>query len=277
MRSMVIYRLRDDAPVQFAAEELARYLERMDGEVRAEVRRALRHAPDTGGITLGLYEDFGLAASDVTSPEFDDRLHVAVTGLNGVIAGSNPRSVLLGVYRFLQEMPAAAGCARAATASTFPQVDLAKLDITLDDAPSYRHRGICIEGAVSYENVAEMIDWAPKVGLNGYFFQFMVPFTFFNRWYRHVDNPYLPPEPLTAANVTSFKAALQREMAQRGLAYHAVGHGWTCEPFGDRRAGLGREDLRGQRWSSRLPGRGERQARGVGRHPAQHEPLLFER
>jgi hypothetical protein len=211
----------------------------MDGDVRVEARRALEWLPGAPGITLGLYEDFGLEAPSVASPEFDDRIHIEVAGLTGVIAGSNPRSVLLGVYRFLQ----VAGCRwvrPGRDGEYIPQVDLTKLDITLDDAPSYRHRGICIEGAVSYENVAEMIDWAPKVGLNGYFFQFMVPFTFFNRWYRHVDNPYLPPKPLTAANVTSFKASLQREMAQRGLAYHAVGHGWTCEPFGI--AGLGWEE-----------------------------------
>ena len=52
--------VRDDAPVQFAAMELARYLERMDEGIHAEVRRELRYAPEKPGIFLGLYEDFGL-------------------------------------------------------------------------------------------------------------------------------------------------------------------------------------------------------------------------
>ncbi len=231
MKTIEILRLRDDAPVQFAATELARYLERMDGSIRAEVRRAVRYAPERPGIYLGLYEDFGLTAPDMTSPEFDDRLHVAVEGLNGVIAGANPRSVLLGAYRLLH----AAGCRwvmPGPDGECVPHADVSGLRVALDEAPSYRHRGVCIEGAVSYENVAEMMDWLPKVGMNEYFFQFMVPFTFFDRWYRHLDNPYLTPETLAVADVSSFKDALQREMALRGLAFHDVGHGWTCEPFG---------------------------------------------
>ena len=59
---------------------------------------------------------------------------------------------------------AADGCARVLAASMFPSADVGGLSVTLDEAPSYRHRGICIEGAVSYENVAEMIDWAAEGG-----------------------------------------------------------------------------------------------------------------
>jgi hypothetical protein len=241
MRSTEILRLRDDEPVLFAAEELTRCLEHMDGELRVEVRRALDYRPDQTGIWLGMYEDFGLAAPDVESPEFDDRIHVEVKDLSGVIAGSNPRSVLLGVYRLLTEM----GCRwvrPGRDGEYIPTVDASRCEVALDETPSYRHRGVCIEGAVSYENVAEMIDWAPKVGLNGYFFQFIVPFTFYDRWYRHPDNPTLSPQPLAPADVLRFKTAHRREMARRGLAYHAVGHGWTCEPFGI--AGLGWEEKR---------------------------------
>ena len=63
MKTVEILRLRDDAPVQFAATELARYLERMDEGIQAEVRRALRYAPEKPGIFLGLYEDFGLGVA----------------------------------------------------------------------------------------------------------------------------------------------------------------------------------------------------------------------
>ena len=60
--------------------------------------------------------------------------------------------------------------------------------------PAERHRGITIEGAVSVENVLELIDWAPKAGFNSYFTQFTTSFEFFSRWYEHIGNPLLPPE-----------------------------------------------------------------------------------
>ena len=225
-----IYRLRQDEAVQFAAEELARYLARMDGSLHFEARDAARYETGTPGIWLGLLDDFGMAL-EVDDPVFDDRLHVAVNDLSGVIAGSNPRSVLMGVYRYLEGL----GCrwVRPGPEGEFiPAAQPAKASFTLDDVPSYRHRGVCIEGAVSLENMLENIDWAPKVGLNSYMLEFMVPYTFFDRWYRHLENPYKEPEPLTVAMVEDFKTQMEREIVRRGLAYHAAGHGWTCEPFG---------------------------------------------
>ena len=151
MTSVEILRLRDDEPIRFAAEELAHYLERMDSALQVQERRALHYRPEEAGIWLGLYEDFGLTMPEIASREFDDRLHIQIKGLDGIIAGSNPRSVLLGVYRFLHEL----GCrwVRPGRAGEYvPPVDTSVCDVALDEAPSYRHRGICIEGAVSYEN-----------------------------------------------------------------------------------------------------------------------------
>jgi hypothetical protein len=62
--------------------------------------------------------------------------------------------------------------------------------------------------------------------------EFIVPYTFFDRWHRHLNNPYQDPEELTVDQVIDFRQRLEREIAKRGLLYHAVGHGWTCEPFG---------------------------------------------
>ena len=122
----------------------------------------------------------------------------------------------------------------------------------------------------------ENIDWAPKAGLNSYMLEFMVPYTFFDRWYRHLENPYKEPEPLTVAMVEEFKAQMEREIVRRGLAYHTAGHGWTCEPFG----------IPGLSWDSAeypvsdevrpLAGRGERRARGLSRHPVEHQSVLLE-
>lgn len=50
---------------------------------------------------------------------------------------------------------------------------------------SLRHRGVCIEGADSLENILDFIDWLPKMGYNSFFLQFKLPYTFMARWYHH--------------------------------------------------------------------------------------------
>jgi hypothetical protein len=226
----MIYPLRDDEPVQFAAEELARYMARMDAGRRPEIHVTSGGASSESGIRLGLFSDFDMDLRPGDDPLFDDRIHVEIEDLNGVIAGSNPRSVLMGVYRYLES----AGCrfVRPGPEGEYvPAADLSRHVAKLEDAPSYRHRGVCIEGAVSIENMLENIDWAPKAGLNSYMLEFMVPYTFFDRWYRHLENPYKTPEPLTVGMVEEFKAQIDGRSCD-GLAYHTAGHGWTCEPLG---------------------------------------------
>jgi hypothetical protein len=223
--------LRKDEAITFAAHELAKYLLMMD-DIQVEVRPAEQLAsPAQGALYLGLVDDFGMEAH-VDIPRFDDRVHARVTpGLQGIIAGTNARSVLLAVYRFLE----AAGCRWVRPGphgEVVPRCEVRALSIQFDETPSYRYRGMCIEGAVSYENMAESIDWLPKVGLNSYFSEFIVPYTFFDRWYRHLNNKYKEPEELTLEQVVAFRQRLEQELGKRGLLYHSVGHGWTCEPFG---------------------------------------------
>ena len=38
--------------------------------------------------------------------------------------------------------------------------------------------------------------------------------------------------PFSEADVAALKNRIEGEIKRRGLLYHAVGHGWTCEPFG---------------------------------------------
>lgn len=73
--------------------------------------------------------------------------------------------------------------------------------------------------------------------MNTYFVQFFSPFTFFDRWYSHLGsrsagNPYLEKEKISRELVDAMTASLESEISRRGLCYHKVGHGWTCEPFG---------------------------------------------
>ena len=95
-----IKKLRADHVIDFAAEELKKYLRMMMprcGEI------AITYEPDAkDGFRLGLMEDFGLSC-EAEDPVLDDVIHVDTEEDGGILAGSNPRSVLFAVYRLLRE------------------------------------------------------------------------------------------------------------------------------------------------------------------------------
>jgi len=224
-------------PVQFAAQELARYIACITGDPPCTVHPAKAYGPEQADVLwLGTFDALSAGAAaepwpTVDDPEMDDAVAIDVQAGVGTIAGANRRSVLLAAYRFLTKC----GCRwvrPGAEGEVIPERPLAALSASIRETPSYRHRGICIEGAVSYENVADMIDWAPKVGMNAYFTQFRESYTFFERWYTHRGNPTLEPEPFAVERARAYLRQAQDEIAKRGLLYHAVGHGWTCEPLG---------------------------------------------
>jgi hypothetical protein len=201
-------------------------------------RREAFDPREVGCLWLGTFPAFasagGLAAGslpNVPDPELDDVIYIDVAGGAGIIAGGNPRSVLLATYRLLTE----AGCRwvrPGPSGECIPKVDLVGIAAHVVEKAAYRHRGICIEGAVSYENVVQMIEWAPKVGFNGYFVQFREGYTFFERWYAHRDNPTKEAEEFSVARAREYVHRAAQEIKMRGLLFHAVGHGWTCEPLG---------------------------------------------
>ncbi len=229
-----------DQTQQFAAEELYKYLKRMtDERFQLAIESCPQYIPQTpDALWLGTFSAFtsapGFPANalpTVQDPEMDDAIYIDVADGSGVIAGSNSRSVLLAVYRLLSE----AGCRwvrPGPNGEYIPKRDMSSISAKIMDKPAYRHRGICIEGAVSYENVAEIIDWAPKVGLNAYFIQFREAYTFFERWYTHRHNPTKKPEDFPVERAREYVRKAAQEIKKRGLLYHAVGHGWTCEPLG---------------------------------------------
>jgi hypothetical protein len=77
-----------------------------------------------------------------------------------------------------------------------------------------------------------MIDWAPKVGFNGFFIQFREAFTFFDRWYSHRNNPIKKKDSFSLEQAREYVRLAVKEIQKRGLIYHAVGHGWTSEALG---------------------------------------------
>jgi len=232
MDALKIVKLGNTETLNFAGEEIRRYLRKIDPEKMVTVESSSSFNPgEEDTIYLGTIDRFGLETPNVRDPRFDDGIHIEVQSGKGIIGGTNERSVLLGVYRFLREL----GCRwirPGDDGEIVPQKSLSSIDVKLIEKASYRHRGICIEGAVSYENVRDIIDWAPKVGFNSYFIQFREGYTFFERWYSHINNPFKEKEPFSVEKAREFVRNLGGEIKKRGLIYHAVGHGWTCEPFG---------------------------------------------
>lgn len=192
----------------FAAGELERYL-----------RRMLSGAP-LPPIRLSL---------EGSGEEERERFTADLTPQGGVVTGSNSRSVLLGVYQLLRAL----GCrflgpGREVVPAIRPEQLCAHLAVT----PSYRHRGVCIEGANSRENVLNFIDWLPKVGFNSFFLQFTVPYTFLARWYHHEGSSFLSPESYTMDDAARDAALFEAALKKRGLLLHKAGHGWTGRVLG---------------------------------------------
>lgn len=198
--------------MHFAREELDRYLLQITGEKGTNIH-------------LNLEEP-----ADGTSP-YDDAFRIDVSAGAGTITGATPRSILLGVYRFLTLI----GCrffAPGKGGEVIPTKPLADCTVNFTGKASLRHRGICIEGAACVENVLDMIDWLPKNGFNSYFMQFREGHTFFERWYTHEGNTFLQPAPYTIEESRRYVAQVEEEIHKRGLLYHKIGHGWTCECLG---------------------------------------------
>lgn len=231
---MKIYAVGEQEAVGFAARELQRYLQRITSN-REEINLTWLPAYNPlaedclwVGVAADLWLDYLFTKENDAR---DDEIFIAVEAGKGVISGSNPGAVLLAVYRFLHHC----GCrwVRPGAAGEFiPQHEIMGIDVKVQERAAHRHRAICIEGAVSLENVLAMIDWAPKNGFSGYFMQFREGFTFFNRWYTHQHNPRKQPEDFSVELARQFTRRIESELRRRGMLYHAIGHGWTCEAFG---------------------------------------------
>ena len=166
--------------LSFAKDQLVRYLTRMSAgdETLLPEHVELGVCEPLELVKLGL-ED----AEKLNDPKLDDAYVIEITHAKGFIYGSNARSVLLGVYRYLTEI----GCRFLRPGHEYEFVPVKKsaeeFEASLAHAASMRHRGIRIEGADSVENVLETIDWLPKVGYNSFFLQFKYSHEFLRRWY----------------------------------------------------------------------------------------------
>ncbi len=223
-----IYKITSHPTVDFAAEELKKYMRMMMpecGEIFIKYDPAAK-----SGLRLGLMSDFGLDTSEAEDLTLDDILHIDTDGENGIIAGSNARSVLLSVYRYLREN----GCRWL-----FPGIDGEYIPMQDVKPTKYhkmadcRYRGQCNEGAEFQPNMMEIIDFQPKIGMNVFMIEFDNPKAYYDFYYNSNHNKESrPPEPITATTAKQWKRQCEAELSKRSLQFHDMGHGWTAEPFG---------------------------------------------
>lgn len=208
---------KESRVLDFAKKELKSYLRKMGN-------------PDLT-ITLEAYAE-----------ELDDAYEIDIDEKGGKIAGSNERSVLLGVYRYLTLI----GCAflrpgkenEVIPCITDPKGFAAKES----HKASLRHRGVCLEGATSIKVLEDFLDYLPKAGYNSFFFQFKYPYTFMERWYAHRENELLKPQPFTMEDAERFFEVCNDWQLDRGLLQHRVGHGWTSLAIGCTATGWDTEE-----------------------------------
>ncbi len=224
----VINKISSFSAVDYAAEELRKYLRMMmpdGGSVD------IRYDPEAkDGFRLGLMQDFGLDISDAEEPDLDDILYIDTNTEGGIIAGDNPRSVLLAVYEYLRQN----GCRwlfPGVDGEHIPMQDI--VPVKYRHKPSCRYRGQCNEGAEFQTSMIESIEFTPKVGMNVFMLEFFIPSGYYRQYYNHACNEMnRPPEPVSENQMLQWKRQCESEINKRGLMFHDIGHGWTCKPFG---------------------------------------------
>lgn len=244
----------EDETLAFAARELADYLTRM--LPRTTVINQSQGSCEKADLSIFL------TVSPTDKPE-EDSFRIHIQKETGEIVGSNSRSVLLAVYHYLHTL----GCRFLAPGKQYeviPAITEDQLYVSYAKKASFRHRGACIEGSNSLENVLDFIDWLPKLGYNSFFLQFRTPYIFLGRWYHHENNPSYPqmgevqigevqmdetqmdeakmndakgaftdsPDAYTLEDAIAHTALMEQAMKLRGLHLHKVGHGWTGETLG---------------------------------------------
>ncbi len=222
-----INKIRADHVIDFAAEELKKYLRMMMPEA-GDV--SISYDPEAkDGFRLGLLEDFGIA-SEAEDSYLDDEVYIDTDENGGILAGSNMRSILFAVYRFFKLN----GCRWL-----YPGIDgehIPMKDITpqkYHKLADHRFRGHCNEGAESQTCMLETIDFYAKQEINVYMIEFDNPAYYYDSYYNHKFNTkYRTPEPVSPQIVKQWKRQCEAEIAKRGLQFHDMGHGWTAEPFG---------------------------------------------
>lgn len=213
-----IYKMRDDQVIGFAADELKKYLWTM---MPKQANPAISlNAEATDGFRLGLLEDFGLTEEGI-DPMWDDVVHIDTDAQGGILAGSNPRSVLFAVYRYLRLN----GCRfffPGAEGEYIPRKDVEPQQY--HHKADHRVRGYTIEGDPSMEQVAAWVDYQAKLELN--LFVPSDPFVYLRRYYERRNlTANRPAEMVTPEQCDQWLRTLESEALKRGMMLKEGGHG----------------------------------------------------
>ena len=189
-----------------------------------------------GLLVFGLLDDLGLDTGDLKDPFIEDIIDINVKNGVGHIAGSNERSVLMALYKYLYF----AGCRflrPGDDGELIPYRDLTDFECVYRKKADSNFRGQCTEGAASYEHYRDVVYWSPKVGYNMFMIEGFVPYTYMHKWYGHIGNTALRQK----GQVTDYDflekqiALLEKDIQRTGLQFHNLGHDWMFLKFGVKR------------------------------------------
>lgn len=227
--SVCIRLVNNDPVIQFAADELVRYIELMaddKGAADVETFGLIPAKQPKQLLKLGLFSDFGISMDGISDPLQDDAVYIKVKETNGIIAGTNPRSVLFAAYRFLE----ANGCRwirPRRDGDYVPRRTINDLSAEIKDKAFYRFRGNSNCGTFTVDDVVDRIAWSPKVGLNVFLIEFMLPKRQYNNYWSRPYPSLKEKRELTIDEAQAYHDLSVKELKRRGLMYHGVGHGWT--------------------------------------------------
>ncbi len=214
--------------IVLAGDELAKYL-----NVMADNPRAAAVVTDgTAKIQLGLLSDFSVAVDGVKDASLDDAIYIDVQDSKGVIAGSNPRSVLFAAYQFFESC----GCRwiRPGPEGDYvPRRRVDNLSVQIKDKAAYRFRGNTNAGTYSIDYILSKIEWNAKVGLNTFYNEFLIPKKNYVNWYSRKYPSQKAPEPRSDAEILAYHELLNREVKRRGMLLQAGGHGFNARFLGN--------------------------------------------
>lgn len=144
----------------------------------------------------------------------------------GFIKGSNPRSLLFGVYK-LMNMLGFAWVRPGSDGEVIPEPPEKWQYLRAWEQASGKLRAVCIEGADSRENLLDMVEWMARHFMNTYYLQSESAHNFLDRYYSHLGNPMLKAEPVSRERSAAITAELIEEILKRGLILYQFGHGPT--------------------------------------------------
>jgi len=217
--------------LEYAAAELKKYIMAMSrGKICPEVTS---DASADEGITLATLSALSLDESDLEDAFTDDIIDVDIKDAVGYIAGSNNRSILMGVYKYCYSL----GCRYlrpGPDGDYIPKADVEHHAFKYRKKADSPIRCEIIEGCVSYEHCRDTVYYLPKIGMNAYMIEGLVPYSYMHKWYGHIGNPKLRQK----GQITSYEMLeeytrlLEQDIKLVGLQLHTLGHAWMTGKLG---------------------------------------------